>query len=157
MIKARRRHQGAEMLPPAGNEAWLVPGPYPYHLTTLQAVAVADGDTISSVTSAAYTINLPAAAEPVFSLASGTYTGSQNVTLSDSTTGANIYYTTNGTAPTANSTFYSGAITVSASETIEAFAAASGYANSSVASSTYTIIQPAPTFIFAASPHRRHR
>jgi N-acetylneuraminic acid mutarotase len=119
---------------------------------TLQAIAVASGDTGSPVTSAVYTINLSAAAEPAFSLASGTYTGSQSVTLSDTTTGATIYYTTNGTAPTANSTIYSGAITVSASETIEAIAVASGYANSAVASATYTINLPAPTFIFGASP-----
>lgn len=120
---------------------------------TLQAIAVANGDTNSAIASASYVITpLPTAATPTFSLASGTYTGSQSVTVSDTTPGATIYYTTNGTAPTMSSTTYKGAIMVSASETIEAIAAANGYANSAVASATYTINLAPPTFAFGASP-----
>ena len=83
--------------------------------------------------------SLPTAATPTFSPAPGTYTGSQPVTLSDATSGAAIYYTMNGAAPTTSSARYTGAITVSATETIKAIAAASGDNNSSVASGTYTI------------------
>jgi LysM repeat protein len=65
------------------------------------------------------------------------------VTLSNATTGAAIYYTTNGTTPTSSSAVYAGPITVASTQTLEAIAAASGYNNSSVATAVYTIGVPA--------------
>jgi hypothetical protein len=65
------------------------------------------------------------------------------VTLSAATTGAAIYYTVDGTAPTTSSTQYTGAISVTGSEVIEAVAAASGYTNSSLAKAGYVITPPA--------------
>ena len=62
------------------------------------------------------TSNTAAAATPIFSPAAGTYTAAQTVTLSAATTGATIYYTADGTAPTTSSTQYTGAIPVSGSE-----------------------------------------
>jgi N-acetylneuraminic acid mutarotase len=106
---------------------------------TIEAIATASGYSTSAVATAAYTINLAQAATPTFSPGSGTYTAEQSVTISDSTSGATIYYTTNGTTPTANSTVYSGAIIVSSTETLEAIAVASGYSNSAVTTATYTI------------------
>ena len=84
---------------------------------TLQAIAAATGDTNSAVASAAYTITATVAT-PTFSLGSGTYSSAQSVTLSDATSGATIYYTTNGTTPTTSSTRYTGPITVSSTETL---------------------------------------
>jgi Chitobiase/beta-hexosaminidase C-terminal domain len=81
-------------------------------------------------------------ATPTFSPAAGTYTSAQSVTLSDSTSGATIYYTTNGTTATTSSTQYTGPIPISASETIEAIAADTGDTNSGVASAPYTIAAP---------------
>jgi hypothetical protein len=114
---------------------------------TIQAIAVAAGYTNSAVASATYTI-APVLPTPTFSPAGGTYTTAQSVTISDSSSGATIYYTTNGTTPTTSSTKYTGAISVSASETIQAIAVATGYSNSAVASATYTItpVLPTPTF-----------
>jgi N-acetylneuraminic acid mutarotase len=99
-------------------------------------------------------ILLPPAATPNISLAAGSYTAAQTVILSDATPAATIYYTTNGSTPTTASTVYSGPITISASETLEAMAAASGYANSSVATAIYTInvsTNPVP-FIGSMTP-----
>ncbi len=82
------------------------------------------------------------AATPAISPAAGAYTSAQSVTLSDSTTGATIYYTTNGAAPTTSSAIYSGPISVGASEVIEAVAVASDYADSGLAKANYTITPP---------------
>jgi hypothetical protein len=112
---------------------------------TLKAIAVAASYTNSAVASADYVIDLPAAATPTFSPAAGTYTYAQTVKITDSTLGATIYYTTNGTTPTASSTMYTGAIPVNTTETINAIAIASGYAGSAVASATFTINTPPPT------------
>jgi hypothetical protein len=119
---------------------------------TIKAIAVASGYTNSAVATATYTIKLPVAATPVFSPASGTYSSAQSVTLRDGTSGATIYYTTNGATPTASSTKYTGAIKVAATETIKAIAVASGYTNSAVASATYTINLTAQSFSVVVSP-----
>jgi len=104
------------------------------------------------------TISTPAAAAtPIFLPAPGIYMAAQTVTLSVATTGATIYYTADGTAPTTSSTQYTGAIPVSGSEVIEAVAVASGYTNSSLAKAGYVITSPevsgpvVPTNAIAAS------
>ena len=78
-------------------------------------------------------------ATPTFSLADGTYNTAQSVTISCATTGATIYYTTDGSTPTTSSTQYTGAISVGSTTTIKAIAVASGYVDSEVATATYTI------------------
>jgi N-acetylneuraminic acid mutarotase len=111
----------------------------------IRAIAVASGYNNSYVASATYTLNLlPTSATPVFDPPSGTYAAAQSVTISGTTPGATIYYTTDGSTPTTSSNVYSNPITVSVPVTIEAIAIASGYLESNLASATYNITQPAP-------------
>src|SRR5204863_1834346 len=124
--------------------------------TTINAIATAFGFSQSAVGTAAYTINLPQAATPTFSPAGGTYASAQSVTISDSTSGATIHYTTNGSTPTASSTVYSAPVSVSSSQTIKAIATASGFSQSAVGTAAYTINLPqaaTPTFSPAAGTY----
>jgi len=91
-------------------------------------------DASVSTTAALYALT----ATPVISPGSGSYSTAQTVTITDETAGAVIYYTTNGTTPTAASETYKAPIKVSATETVKAIAAATGYAQSPIASATYT-------------------
>ena len=113
---------------------------------TISAIAVLSGDTNSVIASSTYTISLPQAAMPTFNPSPGTYAATEMVSIGDATAGAAIYYTLNGTTPTQSSNRYTSPIPVASSETIKAIAIASGYANSSVASATYTIAVPS-TFV----------
>ena len=79
-------------------------------------------------------------ATPTFSPEGGDFTEAQDVTISCTTSGATIYYTTDGMAPTTSSSVYSSAISVEATTTIKAIAVKDGMNNSAVASATYTII-----------------
>jgi len=114
--------------------------------STIQAVATASGFSSSSPASSTYIFP---AATPVISPAPGTFLTVQSVTITSSTPGASIYYTTNGALPTTGSIKYSGPITVSANETIEAISALTGMNNSSAASSAYVITLPAPAPTFS--------
>ncbi|MGB6192646.1 MAG: chitobiase/beta-hexosaminidase C-terminal domain-containing protein, partial [Terracidiphilus sp.] len=80
-----------------------------------------------------------ATATPVFSPAAGTYTTTQSVTISDTTAGATIYYTTDGTTPATSSTQYTGPIVVAATETIQAMATAPNNIQSAIDRATYTL------------------
>ena len=98
-------------------------------------------------------VTFPApAASPSFTPAAGTYTGAQSVTINDGTQNAVIYYTTDGSTPTTGSNAYSGAITVSSTETIKAIAVATGFTESTVASAAYIISQPVAPVITWATP-----
>ncbi|MGB8262165.1 MAG: chitobiase/beta-hexosaminidase C-terminal domain-containing protein, partial [Terracidiphilus sp.] len=109
--------------------------------TTIKAIATSAGYSNSAVATATYTINLAAAAAPTFKPAAATYGEAQSVTIGSSTPNATIYYTTNGTTPTAGSTRYTVPVPVTASgTTIKAIAVATGYANSAPNSATYTLV-----------------
>jgi hypothetical protein len=118
--------------------------------TTIEAIALASGYSNSAVATAKYTLVV---ATPTFSPAAGTYNSAQSVTIEETTLGATIYFTTNGTTPTTSSTKYAGAIKVSATETLEAIAVETGYSNSAVATAKYTLVVATPTFSPAAGTY----
>jgi hypothetical protein len=106
--------------------------------TTVNAIGIRTGMTNSAVGSASYVIGTPVAT-PTFSPPGGNYATAQSVTLSTTTSSATIRYTLDGSTPTASSTLYSGPIAISASTTVNAIGIRAGFANSAVASATYTI------------------
>ena len=90
-------------------------------------------------------------ATPTFSPTGGTFTGTQSVEITCETTGADIYYTTDGSTPSAsNGTLYENAITISASTTIKAIAIKNGE-SSEIASATYEIVLPSAGLEYSAS------
>lgn len=104
---------------------------------------IAAGDSVSFTVvymlGAESTIELPSAVEkPQATPLAGTYTSPQSVALSSPTTGAEIYYTLDGTEPTSSSTPYTGPIAIGESTTIKAISVKSGV-QSEVAQFAYTI------------------
>ena len=115
---------------------------------TLQAIATAGSYANSLVATAVFNINLPADT-PTFSPTPGTYPTAQSVTISDATPDATIYYTTDNSAPTTNSSVYTAPIAVASWETVEAVAIAPGSSVSVTGIAPYTIGNAeaaAPTF-----------
>lgn len=109
---------------------------------TLKAMATASGLTNSAVASGLYTIQSGTAttvAAPKFSPLPGTYTTYAQVTMTTATSGATIYYTTNGADPNTAGALYRGYIIVHATSTVKAIAKATGMNNSAVTSGVYTI------------------
>ena len=130
---------------------------------TLQAIAYETGYSDSTVASGVYTIN-GACATPIFSPAAGAYGPAQSVTISTTTNGATIRYTTDGTTPSeTNGTVYGSAVNISSTCTLQAIAYETGYSDSTVASGVYTIngACATPTFsptagTFTTSTARHH-
>ena len=66
------------------------------------------------------------------------FTGPQSVTITCATTGAKIYYTTDGTTPTASSTEYTTALSLTSTTTVKAIAVKTGMNDSAIATATFT-------------------
>jgi hypothetical protein len=78
-------------------------------------------------------------ATPTASPAASVVPSGTVITLSTTTTGSTIYYTTNGAVPTTASTQYTGPVTITSATTIKAIAVKSGFTDSSVLTAAYTI------------------
>ena len=136
---------------------------------TLKAIAVAS-NTSSAVSSISATINPFAIAtnSPTFSPVPGTYTGTQSVTLTSSSSGSNICYVLASTPPTllpqpdnlggcTVGTPYSSPVSVSSSQTLYAIAGTNAASlPSSLVQGAYTISPsggPAPPTLLGAQVH----
>ena len=85
------------------------------------------------------------AATPTFSPGAGEVAQGTPVTITSTTEGASIYYTTNGDEPTNASTLYEDPVVINSACTIKAIAIKAGFSNSAVAEAAYTIAAQAPT------------
>jgi uncharacterized repeat protein (TIGR03803 family) len=103
---------------------------------TIQAIAVSTGLANSPVANATYMIEPPAATPIIYPDGGSFTTTAPMVSITDSTPGAKIYYSTTGGAPF---TLYTFGFTLSSSETITAYAVANGYTQSLTTSATFNI------------------
>ena len=98
-----------------------------------------EGSGVSAM--ATLTYSGPPAATPTFGTPSGSGIA-RTISISCSTSGATIYYTTDGSTPTTSSNVYSSSVTIagySVTQTIKAVAAGSGFSVSNVGISTTSI------------------
>ena len=117
-------------------------------------VTVTSDATSGTGTSAASGVGIASlqVATPSISPDSGAFSNSVKVTLSCTTVGATIHYTTDGTEPTSKSTLYKKTgIAITNTLTIKAKAFKAKLPDSAVATATITIIPPPPLAITTTS------
>jgi alpha-tubulin suppressor-like RCC1 family protein len=102
---------------------------------TVKARAWKAGEAPSNVATATYTLQ---PALPVISPAGGAYTSPRTVTITTTTAGAVMRYTTDGTDPTPSSPAYGGALPIATGTTLKAKAFKSGWTDSVTRTATYT-------------------
>lgn len=146
--------------------SWVLGGGSPTSLTIDQSVGNVIGTTTKSVSPATtttytltasnssgsvsrqvtVTITQAQVVVPVISPNGGSFAGSQTVDITTTTSGATIYYTLDGAAPTAASSQYTAPLTLTQSATLKAIAIKAGMQNSDIASSVFTITAPQIAF-----------
>ncbi|HEX4006254.1 MAG TPA: FG-GAP-like repeat-containing protein [Acidobacteriaceae bacterium] len=130
----------------------------PFTLTsseTVQAIAFSPAMLVSGVGSAMYTIGSAATPAPVITPGSEGFKSAPTVKITDTISGAAIYYTTNGSTPTASSPVYGGPFTLPTNGypvvMVKAVAIASGEAASTVTANRFTMMTTTSTLIVSGS------
>lgn len=103
---------------------------------TLKVSGWKTGHTTSVVVARSYELKV---VTPSLTPAAGAYGSSQSVSMSTTTSGATIKYTTDGTEPTSSSSTYSSSITVVDTQTVKARAFKSGWTDSDSGFASYSI------------------
>lgn len=113
----------------------------------LKAIAVVEGKEKSKIVQYSYQ-RAGQLGAPTFSETSGEIVIKTQIELFSAVEGTTIYYTTDGTVPSADRIesciTYNGPITITRPVTITAIALKKGYHSSPVNSATYTVIEPPP-------------
>jgi len=110
---------------------------------TIKAIAKHPDKTASDVVAHTYTIQQLKVVTPVITPSSGSYDTNKDIVITCGTGGAAIYYTTDGTTPTASSTPYSAAFKLPVGVySVKAFAKLNGYTDSDVVTANLTITEP---------------
>ena len=100
-----------------------------------------------------------AAAAPTFSPAAGAYAIAQSITISSTTPGVSIRYTTDGSTPSSSTgTLYSGPVAISTGSTFKAVAYSTDFTDSGITTGAYTIgasVPAAPSLTATAASATR--
>ncbi|MDE3155355.1 MAG: chitobiase/beta-hexosaminidase C-terminal domain-containing protein [Acidobacteriota bacterium] len=106
---------------------------------TLKATAWRTGWVPSDSTAGSFWITQGTVATPTFSPAGGAFTAPVDVTITTTTAGAIIRYTTDGSDPTPTSRQYIGPMTISVSTTLKARAYLADYTPSAVSAASFAL------------------
>lgn len=100
----------------------------------IKALAIKEGMLPSDISSATYTVKVN---KPTFDPPANTYVQKQTITINSSTEGATIYYTTDGSKPSATSLQYTEPVQLNHSATLKALAIKENLGNSDIVEAQY--------------------
>lgn len=106
--------------------------------STVKAIALKNGMTPSAVNQATYSFVPQQVAAPFFTGSERLFTDTASVELACATEGALLYYTTDGSTPTADSIPYHAPLVLTDTTTLKVVAIKDGWQDSTVAEATYT-------------------
>lgn len=104
--------------------------------TTLKVIGIKSGLTDSNILTNVYTMVV---LDPTADYATNTYNNDFNVTISEGTTTASVYYTVDGSVPNATKTHYTTPVLINATTTFKFIGLQTGYTDSNVITKTYTM------------------